>query len=233
MNEKVILNKIQVKELTTFVDNKLNKSECDHSLKWTIKWANNHQINKDDLIDVLDGCGAYCDCEIVLNLPATIDLILEDSKAKVDSENPYKIPVNYEIQKDRLYSKAVYSKSSLCKKCYATDGEIIFPSPQLFKPKKRMRKLSHYFNGIESELPSELGIVKSLEPITAIEFAKQLRDTKLESLKKVKEREADFYLSQVDKFELDTIVAINIFERMRNYKKQDELKIHKIILSTK
>lgn len=225
MDKKIILTKSQIEKLHIFIDRKIEKIGCDHSRKWTMIWAKKNQINIDDLIDALDDNGGFCDCEVVLNILEEIDLILEEKPKIIDDENPYKIPINHKVIENRIYTKAVFAVKDPKDKCYANDGEILFPSPKDFKPKKRMRKMFHFFNGMESELPSDWGRVKSIEPIMAKDFAKKLRATKLESLEKIGEREADFYLSQVDKYDLDRIVSAELVNRLRGYKMHIELKI--------
>ena len=230
MDSKIVLTQVQVEDLILYVEGQLDVHLCDHSLKWTLEWAKLNHQNFDDLIDVLDENGCFCDCEVILNVPEEGNLILEEKVSSIDLVNPFKIPIAYEMEEQKVYSKAIIGINGLTRQCYAKDGEFLFPAPQHYKPKKRMRKLIHFLNGIETGLPSELGIVKTIEPITANAFAKQLRDSNKDFLKKVKKREADFFLTQVASFELNTIVGVDLLERLRNYKMQTELKIHRVIL---
>lgn len=223
----IVLTKLQIDKLTGYVDRKIRKEGCDHTRKWTFEWAKRNNVNFNDLIDALDENGGYCDCEVVLNIPYEYDLILEKKEKQISSENPFKIPVKF-IQNDSTttYTKVVVAKNDKSEKCYANDNEILFPAPQHFKPKRRMRKMFHYFNGIESELPCDYGYIGEVKPITAKEFAEKLHNTGLTSLKEVCERDADFYLSQIQNMDKDTKVIVDLVERLIGYKKQTVLKFY-------
>lgn len=223
----IILTKLQISKLTLYLDRKLKDEGCDRSRKWTIKWAKRNSINIDNLIDALDDNGGFCDCEVVLNIPPDYDLILEKKEKQISLDNPFKIPLKFkQNNNDTLYDRVIIAKHNKSEKCYANDGEILFPAPEHFKPKRRMRKMFHYFNGIESELPCDYGYIKNIEPTTAKEFAKKLRNTGLPFLKNIGERDTDYYLSQLQKMDKDTKVLVDLVERLRDYKMQIELKIY-------
>ena len=225
--EKIILTKLQVDKLTVYVDRKLRSEGCDRTRKWTFKWAKRNKISIDDLTDALDDNGGFCDCEVVLNIPSDYDLILEKKEKPISLENPFKIPIKFkQNDSDTVYNRVVVAKHNKSEKCYAKDDEILFPAPEHFKPKRRMRKMFHFFNGIESELPCAYGYIKEIKPITAKEFAKKLRNTGPLFLKDVTERDTDYYLSKIQKVDKDRKVLVDLAERLRDYKRQIELKIY-------
>lgn len=224
-----ILTKNQVLELIAFIEERFERIGCDHSLKNTFEWAENNKINRDDLIDVLELNGGYCDCEVAANLPENCDLEIKEENIQLDIKNPYKIPLSFQQVKDKIYSKAIFSSSNYPQNSYTKDGELLIPAPFGFKSKKRVRKSMHFFNGIESELPSEIGIVKEIEPINARDFAKKIRDTKLDSFTKFSERDAAYYFSRTEKIDLEKSMGTHFMERTGIGGTKYELKIHKVI----
>ena len=41
---------------------------CDHSLKLTKKWLQDHNLDIEVNVEALQDCGGYCDCEVVFNV---------------------------------------------------------------------------------------------------------------------------------------------------------------------
>ncbi|REE25462.1 uncharacterized protein DUF2695 [Winogradskyella pacifica] len=224
-----ILTENQVTELCVFIENRIEKIGCDHSLKYTFEWAEKNGIDKSDLIDVLETNGGFCDCEVTFNLPEDYDLKLESENKEMDFKNPFKIPLNFQQTVNRIYTKALFSSSEYDHNNYTKNGELLIPAPFGFKPKKRVRKSMHFFNGTESELPSEIGIVKEIEPINGKQFAKMVRDLKLESFKKFSERDAEYYFSRIEKIEIGKPMGTHFMERTGIDGTKIDLKIHKVI----
>src|SRR5690606_32791905 len=130
------------------------------------------------------------------------DLELETENKEIDLKNPFKMPQNFQPTENKVYTKALFSSSEYDHNNYTKNGELLIPAPFGFKPKKRVRKSMNFFNGTESELPSEIGIVKEIEPTNGKEFAKKIRDSKLESFIKFSERDAEYYFSRIEKIDI-------------------------------
>ncbi|MCP3927952.1 MAG: DUF2695 domain-containing protein [Bacteroidetes bacterium] len=227
---KIILSKIQADEMTSYVDGKLNESPCDHSLIHTEKWAELNGFDHDNLIDILEANGGFCDCEVVLNLPEDTDISLSIEREDGDIDDPWKIPLNFvQPNRDKKFSNLLVSRHSSRDKCYAKDDELLVPAPRGTKPKKRIRKSVHFFVGLETGLPNEYGFVQSCEPITAYEFAKMVRDSGPNGLQKFREREASFFLSRLDKIKPGNGVGTYFIEITGLTSKREEIKVHKII----
>lgn len=224
-----VLTENQVDKLCIFIEDKIEKSGCDHSLRFTLEWAKKNGINQDDLIDVLELNGGFCDCEVTYNLPEDSDLILEPENKSIDLKNPFKIPNSFKQSENKTYSKAIFSNPEYGNNNYTKNGELLIPAPFGFKPKKRVRKSMHFFNGTESELPSEIGIVNAIKPTTAKEFAKNIRDLKLESLSKFSERDAEYYFSRIEKIDIGKPMGTHFMEIRGIGGKRIELKLHKVI----
>ncbi len=225
----IVLTENKINELCIFIESKAENIGCDHSLKFTFEWAERNGVNKDDLIDVLELNGGFCDCEVTMNLPEDGDLEIEVENKQIDSKNPFKTPVNFEQVENKMYHKALFSSATYDRNNYTKDGELLLPAPYGFKTKKRTRKSMHFFNGTESELPTEVGFVKEIKPINGKEFAKKVRDLKLKSLTHFSERDADYYLSRIDKVAIGKTIATHFMERTGIGGTTIELRIHKII----
>ena len=88
----------------------------------------------------------------------------------------------------------------------------------------------NYFIGLKSGLPNEYGFVSNREQITAREFAKFIRDSKIEGIERFTEREADFYLSRIENLLVDTPVGTHFTEKNGLTKEYELLRIHKIVI---
>ncbi len=128
---------IEIDCLKRYIEKKVESSSCDHSLGFAQEWAELNSFNFNDLIDILEANGGFCDCEIIWNLPEKEDLIIPDSKGNIDVENPWKIPNDY-ILKNKLFSKVLISNEKCKGNCYAENGEILIPAPFGATSKKRI-----------------------------------------------------------------------------------------------
>ncbi|MEP2239273.1 MAG: DUF2695 domain-containing protein [Maribacter sp.] len=225
----IILTEKQVTELCVFIEKRIEKNGCDHSLRNTFEWAENNRIDKDDLIDILESNGGFCDCEVKYNLPEDCDLENEPENKELDSKNPFKTSLLYQQSENKIYTRALFSDSEYSHNNYTKDGELLIPAPYGFKPKKRVRKSMHFFNGTETELPTEIGVVKEIEPINGRDFAKMVRDLKLKSLAKFSERDADYYLSRIEKVDIGKPMGMHFMEKTGIGGTKIELRIHKVI----
>lgn len=225
----MILTENQVTELCVFIEKKNKKNGCDHSLKNTYEWAEKKGVNKTDLIDILESNGGFCDCEVTLNLPEDCDLEIESENKEMDLKNPFKIPLHFQQTENKIYTKALFSNSEYDHNNYTKNGELLIPAPFGFKPKKSVRKSMHFFNGTESELPSEIGIVKEISPTNGKEFAKKIRDLKLKSFEKFSKRDAEYYFSRIEKIEIGKPMGTHFMEKTGIGGTKIELKVHKVI----
>ena len=222
---------IQIENLKTYIDKKLDSSSCDHSLRFAKDWADSNKFDFNDLIDILEENGGFCDCEVVMNLPDDVDLVIDENSLTNDTLNSWKLPKDYvPIDNEKQYSKILIATDNCNNNCYAETGEILIPAPKGAKPKKRTRKSVHFFVGLKTGLPNEYGFVIESNKMTARDFAKQVRDTKQKDLIRFTENEADFYLSRLENLKIDTPVGAHFMEKNGLTGKGEELRIHKIIL---
>lgn len=225
----IVLTEDQVNELCVYIEERIEETACDHSLKNTFEWAEKNGIHQDDLIDILDTYGGSCDCEVTMNLPEEGNLEIETKNNLSDLQNPYKTPANFQPIENKTYTKALFSSTEYDYHNYTKDGELLLPAPFGSPPKKRIRKSVHFFNGIISEMPTEIGIVKAIEPTTGKEFAKKIQDLKLQSLPYFSEKDAEYYLSKIEKVSIGKPMGTYFMEKTGIGGTKIELKIHKVI----
>lgn len=65
----IILTKKRIDSLIKYVESKLCENPCDHSLRFTIEYAQKEGLDIEYVIDILQSKGGYCDCEVVMNVP--------------------------------------------------------------------------------------------------------------------------------------------------------------------
>jgi hypothetical protein len=181
----------QLQQLVSEVENRLESEECDHTLRHTPRWARAQHVNPDDVIDIVESHGGFCDCEVVHNVPVERAIVLEESELVNDPENPWRVPLAYSPPDEATtYSKFLISRQNLKNKCYATNGEWLVPAPQGAKARKRTRRSVHFFVGLRSGLPNEIAFVGDGQPVTAAGFAKAVRDSGFSELRGFTARDA-------------------------------------------
>lgn len=85
------LSRGSVESLCSFVDELVRSQGCDHTHRFSREWAATAAIGWDDLLDLLEQNGGYCDCEVVLNLPEEVDLELEAIEMEPAGANPHRL----------------------------------------------------------------------------------------------------------------------------------------------
>jgi hypothetical protein len=53
------------------LDKRLSTAPCDHSLRFTLSWADKVGIDRSALVEWAREHGGYCDCEVLGNVPDT------------------------------------------------------------------------------------------------------------------------------------------------------------------
>ena len=69
-NKKYLLKKREVKSLFGYIRKNLEKTGCDHTLRYTAAWLTkkyeDESICQQALAEIRED-GGYCDCEVILN----------------------------------------------------------------------------------------------------------------------------------------------------------------------
>jgi hypothetical protein len=61
------LDRRELDDLVTFVDAHVAAEGCDHTRRFTDRWAAEHQVSLHRLAEGLEEFGGFCDCEVVMN----------------------------------------------------------------------------------------------------------------------------------------------------------------------
>ena len=218
-------------DLVRAVEARVHKDGCDHSHRATFEWAEQHGIGHDDLLDLLEAHGCFCDCEVLSNLPEVGDVAMPPDAQQKDSSNPWQLPPDYRVSDPtKTFTKQIVSEPEDLRNCYAPKGDVLVPPPFGAKARKRVRKSVHFFVGLNSGLPNELGLIESTTPTTAAQFAKAVRASGHPELSIFRAKEAFFVLSKLERLSEGTPVATNFLDVTGMSGKRWELRVHKVIM---
>lgn len=217
-----------VNRMIEFVDQRLQAEACDHTYRFTADWSRANNVDWDDLLDALERRGAFCDCEVVLNIEGA-KLSEDDEPGAVDSANRWLLPPRFDSDLANM-TRMVVGQPGLCRNNYVDAGEWLVPAPIDAKPRKRVRKSVHFFVGLESGLPTEVGVVREIAPISLAEFTRKLRKSPWPELNDSDDRLAGFIAKRIATLPIDKPVGTYIADRMGVSSKHQELTIHRVFL---
>jgi len=177
----LVLQPEAVESLRDFVDTNVRAEGCDHSRRFTYEWASANGVDDGELCDVLDNYGGFCDCEVVLNLPDDMELIAASDREAVP-QNPWLLPPDFAPKTLGGFTRILVGTDKLSGNNHHNDGEFVIPAPFGLKPKKRIRKLVHYFVGLNSGMPAEVVYVSESDPISAADLVSRVNDSNVDGL---------------------------------------------------
>lgn len=218
-----------VARMIDFIDQKVREQGCDHSRRFCAKWAQQNAVDWDDLRDALDSAGAFCDCEVVLNIEDG-PLSAIEQPAVADHRNPWLLPAAFTGGSTSSVLKIIVSRPALTRNSYTKDGEWLVPAPADAKPRKRIRKLVHFFIGVETGLPSEVGFVTDVTPMSITKIVETIANSSVPELKEFDRQVASFVFAKIANLPDGTAVGTDIAERVGIASKHLELNIHRVIL---
>ena len=227
----LILDASRVECLISFVDHCVQRDGCDHSHRFTQEWSRREAVNWDDLLDILEANGAFCDCEVVLNLPEDMDLHSPAEAAPGERGNPWLLPPAFKCDESAAFTKVIVCQIGLGRNIYGTEGEWLVPAPKGVKPRRRVRKSMNFFIGYQSGMPSEVGVVAECREISAMEFAKKVAQSGFEELANFTFREAGFVLSRVASLKPGMPVATHFADQIGIASRHEELRVHRVIIA--
>jgi hypothetical protein len=222
------LDETTVAEMIGFVDRHVRHNGCDHTHRFTSQWSREKGVDWDDLLDALEQRGAFCDCEVVLNLEG-LALTIDSAQDGSGETNRWLLPPNF-VCTEQSTNRMIVAKTGIGRNNYASDGEWLVPAPVDAKPRKRVRKSVHYFIGIESGLPTEIGFVENIAPISVDDLARKICASTVPELKGCDDRLAGFIAQKIAKLPDDAAVGTDIMDRVGVASKHRELTIHRVIL---
>lgn len=223
-----MLTSEQASQLRENVHERLKNRGCDHSHRFTREWVANEGLCWDDLLDLLEASGVNCDCEVVLNL----DENAESPKTRPSPEIQvdWRLPPSWTCSNDVVFTKVIVCRAGLGRNTHSVDGEILVPPPFGTNPRKRVRASVHFFVGITSGLPSEVGVVEEKKQISAEDFAIEVRSCQFNEFKTFSSLESAFVLGRISKLPVGTPVGTHFLEISGVVGKREELRIHNVIL---
>src|SRR5262245_10900853 len=143
----VLLTRRQVEDLCSFVESRIAADGCDHTPRFAREWATTAAIDWDDLLDLLEEHGGYCDCEVTMNLPQDSDLSTKITELSVSDGNLWRLPKTGNSPASRNFSRWIVCDAKVGRNTHASHGELLVPAPFGAKPRKRTRKSVNFFIG--------------------------------------------------------------------------------------
>jgi hypothetical protein len=224
------LDAARVENLIAFVDRHVRTDGCDHTHRFTEEWARQEAVDWHDLLDILEANGAYCDCEVVLNLPDGVDLQSPAAPKLAERTNPWLLPPAFECEPSTVFEKVIVCQEKLGRNTYAREGELLVPAPKGAKARRRVRQSVNFFIGCQSGLPTEVGVVRECAPISAAEFARTIAESGFEELAGFTFREAAFVLSRLASVEPGKPVATHFAYQVGIASRHEELRVLRVIM---
>jgi hypothetical protein len=225
------LDAARVAHLISFVDRRVRRHGCDHTHRFTEEWAEKESVDWHDLLDIVEANGGYCDCEVVLNLPEDTDLRSPAAPQPAKCDNPWLLPPGFSCEPTAMFTKVIVCQAGLGCNTYAAEGELLVPAPRGAVPRRRVRKSVNFFIGCRSGLPTEVGVVREGDSLTALDFARQVGESGFEDLAAFTYREAGFVLSRLASLQPATAVGTDFAERVGIASRHLELAVHRVIMS--
>jgi hypothetical protein len=223
------LDASRVESLIAFVDRHVRKDGCDDTHRFTEEWARQESVNWDDLLDILEANGGYCDCEVVLNLPDG-DLESPPAPKPAGRTNPWLLPPVFECDPSAVFTRMIVCQEGLGRDTHATDGELLVPAPKGARARRRVRKSVNFFIGCQSGLPTEVGVICECPAISARDFARKVAQSGFEELAAFTFREAGFVLSRIASVEPGKPVATHFADQIGIASRHEELRVHRVII---
>lgn len=198
------------------LENYLSKKSCDHTFTHTFQWAKNHRYPKEAIEELINELEMTCDCDLAESIPD----IGDSFEVQIGEEshlitNKWLIPPYYtHPSPDKLYKQVIQSPNSSETdiRNYTNRDEILIPAPYGYKSKHKMRKMWHFFVGIDSGNPSEIGIVTACSPQSAQHFLDIVKQRALPGFENFDLLASSFYLESVEKLKLGYGVGVHFLD---------------------
>jgi hypothetical protein len=226
---KQVLSLQQVAHLIDHVDERVQSEGCDHTTRFASRWAEENHVPWQDLQDALDQTNLFCDCEIVLNLDEERPLVLNQDKLVAPSENRWLLPPNFQPTITKV-EKILVGRAGIGKNNHVSMGEWLIPAPVDAVPRRRIRKLVHFFIGLNTGLPTEIAFVESIEPMSLDEFAVRISDSTVQESQALPLQVAAFIAQKIAQLPVGTCVGTDIIDKVGIASKHRELSIYRVIV---
>jgi hypothetical protein len=226
---KQLLSPQQITQLIDHLDNRVQSEGCDHTTRFASRWAEENRVPWQDLQDALDQAGLFCDCEIVLNLDEGQPLVLNQDKLVAPPENRWLLPPNFPSTITKV-EKILVGRAGIGKNNHVSEGEWLIPAPVDAVPRRRIRKLVHFFIGLQTGLPTEIAFVESIEPMTLDEFVARICDLPVQESQALPLQVAAFIAQKIAQLPVGTCVGTDIIDKVGIASKHRELSIYRLVM---
>lgn len=126
--------------------------------------------------------------------------------------------------------KILVGRAGIGKNNHVSDGEWLIPAPVDAVPRRRIRKLVHFFIGLQTGLPTEIAFVESIEPMTLDEFAARICDSTVQESQALPLQVATFIAQKIAQLPVGTCVGTDIVEKVGISSKHRELSIYRLVM---
>lgn len=226
---KHLLSFQQITQLIDHLDNHVQSEGCDHTTRFASRWAEEYRVPWPDLQDALDQASLFCDCEIVLNLDEEQPLVLNQDKLVAPPENRWLLPPNFQSTITTI-EKILVGRAGIGKNNHVSTGEWLIPAPVDAVPRRRIRKLVHFFIGLQTGLPTEIAFVESIEPMSLDDFAARICGATVQESQALPLEVAAFIAQKIANLPVGTCVGTDIIDRVGISSKHRELSIYRVIV---
>lgn len=226
---KHLLSPQQITQLIDHLDNHVQSEGCDHTTRFASRWAEENRVPWQDLQVALDQASLFCDCEIVLNLDEEQPLVLNQDKLVAPPENRWLLPPNFQSTITTI-EKILVGRAGIGKNNHVSTGEWLIPAPVDAVPRRRIRKLVHFFIGLQTGLPTEIAFVESIAPLSLDDFAARICGATVQESQSLPLQVATFIAQKIAHLPVGTCVGTNIIDKVGIASKHRELSIYRVIV---
>lgn len=226
---KQVLSPQQITQLLDHVDEHVRAEGCDHTTRFASQWAEENRVPWQNLQDALDHACVFCDCEIVLNLDEDQPLVLNQDTLIASTENRWLLPPNFQLKVTTI-EKVLVGRAGVGKNNHVSAGEWLIPAPIDAVPRRRMRKLVHFFIGLQTGLPTEIAFVESIEPVSLDEFAARICGSAVQESHALPLQVAAFIAQKIAQLPVGICVGTDIVDKVGISSKHRELSIYRVIV---
>ena len=150
--------------------------------------------------------------------------------ARPRPENPWLLPPDFTPSKLDGFNRVILGTDKLGGRNYHTEGELVIPAPFGLKPKKRIRKLVHYFVGLESGMPAEIAYVSECDSMSADALVSRVAESSVDGLAAFSQSEAAYILARIASMKPETSVGVWEMEKLTDRGKHEELRIARVLV---
>ncbi len=226
---KQVLSPRQVTHLIDHVDEHVQSEGCDHTTRFASRWAEQNRVPWQDLQVALDQASLFCDCEIVLNLEEGQPLVRKKDKLVASPENRWPLPPNFQPTITKV-EKILVGSAGFGKNNHVSDGEWLIPAPVDAVPRRRIRKLAHFFIGLNTGLPTEIAFIETTEPMTLDEFAARISDSPVQESQAISLHVAAFIAQKIAHLHKGACLGTDVIDKVGISFKHRELSIHRVVV---